>query len=525
MARPNFAEVEGFSRFLRDRESTGLLLPTRVAKAIDDEAKASAKAMTAQAAAEETDRKPKAGGSPLPKISTDADAVAFAKKLLKGVTPPVLLSAELSQDMLAAALLIVAKEDPAQDMDAVLNYCTDPVWDSPRQMFNSLLHVPYIERKCPKTVAAILDAPTEGMGELAQAVKTHWTAAIAQSLANPKKTVGKKKPAEPAEAEPARAVQIFSINAMEKAALLVRELPTEKRAAAVRILEQARAGDGIRDLPDVLKASKNLEAKKLSFENLRQPIERLQTDLIFSQAMPAYEFRIAPILLLGEPGIGKTYLASQLAQALGVPSEKISAGGAQGAFQLAGSHATWTSAKPGLVVELLAQSASASPVLIIDEVDKIHEDRHAFLPMLLDLLDAGTARQFRDEFFEIAFDASRIVFVLTANNIDKVPPPLLSRVEVFRVPAPEPEQRLRIIQKIMADLAEKTGHAIGFAPGVAEQLADRMSLDLRQLTRLATVSFAAALQAGDKIVKAPSAIDPRIGFSLRSWTPDPEQRC
>ncbi len=313
---------------------------------------------------------------------------------------------------------------------------------------------------------------------------------------------------------------------MDKAATALREIAAEKRAAGARILDQARAEHGSRTLPDAHQASKNLDAKKLDFENLLQPIERLQTDLVLAEAMGAQDFRISPLLLLGEPGIGKTFLASQLAQALSVPSEKISAGGAQGAFQLTGSHSTWTNAKPGMVAALLAKSASAAPVLVIDEVDKIHEDRHAFLPVLLNLLDAGTAKRFRDEYFEMEFDASRIIVVLTANDISKVPPPLLSRVEVFTVPAPQPGQRLRIIEQTMTDLSEKTGHAITFAPGVAERLAERMDIDLRQLTRLVRASFATALQAGDKVarIKAPDAIG-SVGINLRDWAPQQGQAC
>jgi ATP-dependent Lon protease len=146
------------------------------------------------------------------------------------------------------------------------------------------------------------------------------------------------------------------------------------------------------------------------------------------------------------------------------------------------------------------------------------------MPVLLDLLDAGTAKRFRDEYFEMEFDASRIIVVLTANDISKVPPPLLSRVEAFTVPAPQPGQRLRIIAQTMADLSEKTGRPITFAAGVGERLAERMDIDLRQLTRLVRASFATALQAGDKVarLKAPDAIGP-VGFSLREWTPAKEQ--
>ena len=538
MTGSKFVEAEGFARYWQDKESKGILVPEAVLKAVQAEAKAKAQDMTAQAATKESAPQPKHGGPPLPKIRvhTDwdiSDALAYAQKLLQGVAAPVLVPAKFSKDLLTAIVLISAYETPNDGMGAVFFYLDDPAWDSAKQMLLSIRHSKGFTQKAAATwvrrfqtehLNALLEGSEQELTKVVQAAKRHWSTALSMALATPQKTVGRKKPRpEPA---PARVVQVFGPDNTEKAAETLREMSSEKRTAGARILEQARAGDGCRTLPDAREASKNLEAKKLHFENLQQPIERLQTDLVLAQAMPAQEFRIAPILLLGEPGIGKTYLAGQLAQALGVPSEKISAGGAQGAFQLSGSHSTWTSAKPGAVVTLLAQSASASPVLVVDEVDKIHEDKHAFLPVLLDLLDAGTAKRFRDEYFEMEFDASRIVVVLTANSIDKVPQPLLSRVEVFKVPAPEPAQRLRIMQKIMADLSEKTGHAIAFAPEAAERLADRMDVDLRQLERMVRAAFAMALQAGDKVarLKTPGAIGP-VGFSLRDWAPQQGQPC
>lgn len=95
------------------------------------------------------------------------------------------------------------------------------------------------------------------------------------------------------------------------------------------------------------------------------------------------------------------------------------------------------------------------------------------------------------------------------------------------MPAPQPGQRLRIIDQTMADLSEKTGHHITFAAEVAGRLAERMDIDLRQLIRLVRASFATALQAaGDKVarIKAPDAIGP-VGFSLRDWAPQQGQAC
>jgi ATP-dependent Lon protease len=101
-----------------------------------------------------------------------------------------------------------------------------------------------------------------------------------------------------------------------------------------------------------------------------------------------------------------------------------------------------------------------------------------------------------------------------------VPPPLLSRVDVFTILPPEPSQRLRIIEQTLAQLCKKTNQQIGFGLGVAEWLADRMDIDLRQLNRLVNSAFAMALQAGDKMarIKTTDALE-NIRFNLTAWTP------
>lgn len=232
---------------------------------------------------------------------------------------------------------------------------------------------------------------------------------------------------------------------------------------------------------------------------MAEPIDRLKMDLILAGAMKPEKFRITPILLLGEPGIGKTYLASQLATSLGVPMEKISAGGAQGAFQLNGSHSSWTGARHGLLSALLADGQSATPVVVVDEVDKIRDSQYPVLPVLLDLLEPDTGRRFKDEFFEMEFDASRIIFVMTANSLDGVPTSLLSRLEVFDVPRPEPAQRLRIILATVAQLRQETKKRIEFDMNECEMLAERVDLDLRKTTRMVRESFARAVHSRDSV--------------------------
>lgn len=530
MVRRDFKDVDddvpGFSRhYWPETRSNGVLLPTAVAAGIKIAAEAAAaekKALTAKL----TPTLAVLGGKPLPKIriGTDhdvADAIAFAKKLLKNAVPPVLVSAQLSQDLLVAVLITTTYSHPEHGMADVLYYLIDPLWDSPGQLFNELKNAVKAVSPSAAVWFAGVDVQLDAIGKderaakaLLQAANRHWSTALNQ----PNRQVRALE-------KPSRTIQVFYPEDLEKAVVAIADMPQERQGAGVRILEQARANQGDRTLPDAAQSSQHLEAKKRQFENLVAPIERLQVDLVLAAAMGPQEFRISPILLLGSPGIGKTYLANQLAEALGVPSEKISAGGAQGGFQLTGSHGAWSGAKPGMIASLLAKSASAAPVLVIDEVDKIHDAKYPFLPVLLDLLEAGTAKQFRDEYFEMVLDASKIIVILTANDISHVPTPLLSRVDVFTILPPEPSQRLRIIEQTIGELCKKTNRQIAFGLGVAERLADRMDIDLRQLNRLVNAAFATALQAGDKVarIQTPDALG-KIRFNLTAWTPS-AQSC
>ena len=192
----------------------------------------------------------------------------------------------------------------------------------------------------------------------------------------------------------------------------------------------------------------------------------------------------------------------ELAKGLGGSMEKMSAGGAQAGFQLNGSHSSWNTAKYGQIFKALAEGKTTSPVFVIDEVDKIgSDDRYPILPVLLDLFEADTARCFKDEFFEMNFDASRFIFILTANSLDNVPEPLRSRVEIYDVPRPEPVQRLRIIQEQAKALREATGKNIRLDKATTQRLAELTGIDLRKTTRIVKEAFSKAIIEKSGIAK------------------------
>ncbi|MDY7579309.1 AAA family ATPase [Herbaspirillum sp. RTI4] len=423
-----------------------------------------------------------------------SDAMTLATRLLaQSTAAPDRASATMSNDLLVAISMSIAYEHGDGNLVDVLNFLRDPLWDCAAQIFQDFSRPQPAFRQADAARwmsvfrRKIRKLTTGDKDKLVVDCYKHWTSAGEPTVKGRKSTKSLAR------------TQVFDQEELAKATVKVKELKEDRRDAGARIFQNAHANSGTRTLPDAKAAHARLEAAKSRFENLIVPIERLQIDLILAGAMKPSDFRVTPLLLLGDPGIGKTFLATQLAAALGVSTEKISAGGAQGGFQLTGSHSSWTGSRPGMLFSLLADGDSAAPVVVIDEVDKIHDTQYPVLPVLLDLLDTGSSKQFKDEFFELQFDASRIIFVLTANSIENVPPALLSRVEVFNVPAPEPVQRLRIIQETTEILRSKTKRKITLDERTGGLLSERVDIDLRRVTRLVHEAFTRAMQAGDMV--------------------------
>lgn len=143
-----------------------------------------------------------------------------------------------------------------------------------------------------------------------------------------------------------------------------------------------------------------------------------------------------PILLLGEPGIGKTHFARQLANVLGTGFEFVSMSSLTAGWILSGASSQWSHAKPGKVAQALVCGDYANPLVVLDEVDKAGGDaRYDPMGALYGLLEQDTARQFKDEFVEVDIDASHIMWVSTANDERSIPEPILSRMNVYRAAA------------------------------------------------------------------------------------------
>src|SRR4029078_10833807 len=147
---------------------------------------------------------------------------------------------------------------------------------------------------------------------------------------------------------------------------------------------------------------------------------------------------LPPMLLLGEPGIGKTHFARRLAALLGtgygfVPMSSLTAG-----WVLSGASSQWKNAKPGKVFDTFLNGDYANPVIVVDELDKASADgQYDPLGALYELLEVQTATRFRDEFVDLPIDASGAVWLATANDAARIPEPVLNRMAVYEIDAPD----------------------------------------------------------------------------------------
>ncbi len=340
----------------------------------------------------------------------------------------------------------------------------------------------------------------------------------------PRPAAAKAAPARVPAPKPRRdQVPIFDAAAVEEALACVEEQGASDQARLLPALKQAARDGGLRRVrrPTGRALTRIVAALREDFPNFGAVFDVLAPDWALQAARGVADFRPLPVLLYGSPGIGKTYFASSLAKRLGVDWEVISAGGSQGAFELVGTSKNWSNAAPGRVFRLLARSAFASSILLIDEVDKLGQERQfPVTPALLDLLEEQSARQFRDTALDVVCDASRLLVILTANDVEQVPAPLRSRVQEVAVATPTPSERLAITRRLADELSRSLRAAarVTIDPSWLEALACA-PIDLREVRRRLRRAVGLAMLAGRKRVvlsdggvvdKSPAQV--RMGF-------------
>lgn len=184
-----------------------------------------------------------------------------------------------------------------------------------------------------------------------------------------------------------------------------------------------------------------------SFPHFAAVIELVRQRAALADVSPGRVFALPPILLAGDPGVGKTAFCEALAGVLGLPTRRADMASATAGFVLSGSHSSWASARPGAVWSLL-QSPMAAGMLLLDELDKASNGNYPALGPLYTLLEPSSARHFSDECIDLEVDASHVMTVATCNDADRIEAALRSRFTEFVIPAPDSSQMLAIARSV-----------------------------------------------------------------------------
>lgn len=213
---------------------------------------------------------------------------------------------------------------------------------------------------------------------------------------------------------------------------------------------------------------------RIRFPNFTEALDIFEANAI-GLAKYGLPFEASPILLHGEPGLGKTLFASELGRVMGLPYFEISMATMTASFALSGGSIQWSEGGVGFIANSLADSSVGNPIFLIDEIDKQSGGfRYNPISPFYSLLEQHSAKKFKDEALEIELDASKVIWIATANYLDSVPEPILSRMRIIDIVRPNEAQMRNVVMSIYAGFKINKPYGQFFDPEIPEPTMERL---------------------------------------------------